>query len=171
MLRRGGGAILTDRTDLCEKLVWHTQHPHRHKRDLRLGLDNEFSLNMRMHLLAAVWANAAWDEALRQMEARQARCFKLLEVLRETGLVEEVAFKEQGIRPSFFRVSAAWKEEIREEELTEVLRSRGIETKIEPASLQPIYQKPAYRAQCDETPKATCPVAERQAGRRFYLTF
>ena len=32
MLRRGG-AILTDRTDLCEKLVWHTRHPYRHKRD------------------------------------------------------------------------------------------------------------------------------------------
>ena len=74
MLRRGGGAILTDRTDLCEKLVWHTQHPYRHKRNLQLGLDNEYSLNMRIYPLAAVWANAAWDRALRQMEARQSRC-------------------------------------------------------------------------------------------------
>ena len=77
MLRRGG-AILTDRTDLCEKLVGLTQHPYRHKRDLRLGLNNEYSLNMRIHPLAAVWANAARDRALRQMEARQSRCFELI---------------------------------------------------------------------------------------------
>jgi dTDP-4-amino-4,6-dideoxygalactose transaminase len=73
-----GGAILTDRTDLCEKLVWHTQHPYRHKRDLRLGLDNEHSLNMRMHPLAAVWANAAWDKVLERLQARQSRCFELI---------------------------------------------------------------------------------------------
>jgi len=166
-----GAAIMTDRTDLYEKLVWHTQHPDRHKCDLRLALDNEFSLNMRIHPLTAVWASAAWDRALRQMEARQSRCFKLLEVLRETGFVEEITFKEQGIHPSFFRVSAAWKEGEREEDLLGVLRSRGIEAEIEPASLQPIYQKPAYRAQYDETPNVTCPVAERQADRRFFLRF
>lgn len=73
-----GSAILTDRTDLCEKLVWHTQHPYRHKRDLRLGLDNEHSLNMRMHPLAAVWADAAWDKALERLQARQSRRFELI---------------------------------------------------------------------------------------------
>ena len=109
------------------ELVWHTQHPYRHKRNLQLGLDNEYSLNMRIHPLAAVWANAAWDRALRQMEAR-------------------------------------------EEELLAVLRSRGIEAGIKAASLEPIYRKPAYRAQYGETPKATCPVAERQADRCFSLT-
>ena len=171
-----GAAILTDRMDLYEKLVWHTQHPHRHKRDLRLSLDNEFSLNMRMHPLAAVWANAAWDRALRQMEARQSRCFELLGVLSDMALVEDIAFKERSIRPSFFRVSAAWtekarEEEAREEDLLGVLRSRGIESEVEPASLQPIYQKPAYRAQYDETPNVTCTVAERQADRRFFLRF
>ena len=101
MLRRGGVRNSTDRTDLCEKLVWHTQHPHRHKRDLRLGLDNEYSLNMRIHPLAAVWANAAWDRALRQMEARQSRCFELLGVLSDTALVEDVAFEERSIRPAY----------------------------------------------------------------------
>jgi len=48
----------------------------------------------------------------------------------QTGLVEEIAFKDQGIRPAFFRVSAAWtekarEEEVREEELLAVLRSCG----------------------------------------------
>lgn len=78
-------------------------------------------------------------------------------------------------------MSAAWKEEAwkekareeeaREEELLAVLRSRGIEAGIEAAPLEPIYRKPAYRAQHGETPKATCPVAERQADRRFSPTF
>lgn len=166
-----GGAILTDRTDLYEKLVWHAQHPNRQKRDLRLALSNEFSLNMRMHPLAAVWANAAWDEALRQMEARQSRCFELIDVLNETTFVEDVAFGEQGIRPSFFRVSAAWEDGDREEDLLEILRARGIEASVEPAPLEPIYRKPDYRAQYDESPGVTCPVAERQVDRRFCLTF
>lgn len=53
-------------------------HPYRHRRDLRLGLDNEFSLNMRMHPLAAVWANAAWDKAPERLQALQSRCFELI---------------------------------------------------------------------------------------------
>lgn len=93
-------------------------------------------------------------------------------MLSDTALIEDVAFEERGIRPAFFRVSAAWKEEAREEEaLLAVLQSRGIEAGIEAASLEPIYRKPAYRAQYGETPKATCPVAERQADRRLSLTF
>lgn len=166
-----GAAIMTDRTGLYEKLVWHAQHPHRQKRDLGLALDNEFSLNMRMHPLAAVWANAVWDEALSRLEACQSRCFELIAALNETSLVEEIGFKEGGIQPSFFRMTAAWTEEEREEELLDVLRSRGIEARIEPASLQPIYQKPAYRAQYDYQEGAPCSVAERQADRRFCLTF
>lgn len=166
-----GAAIMTDRSDLYEKLVWHAQHPHRQKRDLRLALDNEFSLNMRMHPLAAVWANAVWDEALRRLEARQSRCFELIAALNETSLVEEIGFKERGLLPSFFRVTAAWMEEEREEDLLDVLQSRGIEARIEPASLEPIYQNPAYQAQYDESPNVTCPVAERQADRRFCLRF
>lgn len=96
-------------------------------------------------------------------------------VLSDTALVEDITFEERGIRPAFFRVLVAWKEEAREEEAREeellaVLRSREIEAGIEAASLEPIYRKPAYRAQYGETPKATCPVAERQADRRFSLT-
>lgn len=96
-------------------------------------------------------------------------------VLSDRALVEDITFEERGIRPAFFRVSAAWKEEAREEEAREeellaVLRSRGIEAGIEAASLEPIYRKPAYRAQHGETPKATCPVSERQADRCFSLT-
>ena len=73
-----GGAILIDHTDFCEKLVWHTRHPYRHKRDLHLSLDNEYSLNTRIHPLAAVWTNAAWDKALERLQARQSRCFELI---------------------------------------------------------------------------------------------
>jgi hypothetical protein len=105
-------------------------------------------------------------------------------VLSDRALVEDITFEERGIRPAFFRVSAAWKEKTRKEKVREeeareeeareelaVLRARGIEAGIEAAPLEPIYRKPAYRAQHGETPKATCPVAERQADRRFFLTF
>ena len=102
-------------------------------------------------------------------------------VLSDTALVEDITFEERGIRPAFFRVLVAWKEEARkekareeearEEELLAVLRSRGIKAGIEAAPLEPIYRKPAYRAQYGETLKATCPVAERQADRRFSPTF
>ena len=102
-------------------------------------------------------------------------------MLSDRALVKDIAFEERGIRPAFFRVLVAWKEEARKEKAREeeareevllaVLRSRGIEAGIEAASLEPIYRKPAYRAQHGGTPKATCPVAERQADRRFFLTF
>ena len=101
-------------------------------------------------------------------------------MLSDTAFVKDITFKERSIQPAFFRVLVAWKEEARkekareeearEEELLAVLRSRGIEAGIEAASLEPIYRKPAYRAQYDEMPKATCPVAERQADRCFSLT-
>lgn len=168
-----GAAIITDRTDLYEKLVWHTQHPHRQKRDLRLSLSNEFSLNMRMHPLAAAWANAAWDEALKRLRGLQARCFDLIGALNETGLVEEMPFEEQGIIPSFFRVSAAWSNRVREERageeaLLEALAAVGIEARIEPATLQPLYQQPAYRTQYEDTGVERCVVAEQQAECRFF---
>ena len=107
-------------------------------------------------------------------------------VLSDTAFVKDITFKERSIQPAFFRVLVAWKEEARkekareeeareeearEEELLAVLQSRGIEAGIEAASLEPIYRKPAYRAQYDEMPKATCPVSERQADRRFFLRF
>ena len=40
-------------------------------------------------------------------------------VLSDTALVEDITFEERGIRPAFFRVLVAWKEEARKEKARE----------------------------------------------------
>lgn len=59
-----GGAIITDNTQLYNKLVSICQHPHRQERDLGIGMSNEFALNGRMHPLAAKMANNVFDDCL-----------------------------------------------------------------------------------------------------------
>jgi dTDP-4-amino-4,6-dideoxygalactose transaminase len=68
-----GGAVLTNRRDIYERVVWHTQHPYRQRRDLGLHLVNPFAINMRMHPATA-------DLATRELSGMQKR----IAVHRET---------------------------------------------------------------------------------------
>ncbi len=166
-----GGAILTNHPDLYQKLVWYTQHPSRQRRDLGLGLDNEFALNGRIHPWAAAWLLAHWDEALERVRARQSWGLQMVEALNLTALVEPLEFHRQGVESSFYRLTAAWRADSDEARLLGELRPVDQQLKISPPPVRLIYRQPAFLAQYGRRLRRPphCPVAELQAGRRFYL--
>jgi dTDP-4-amino-4,6-dideoxygalactose transaminase len=50
--------------ELYERVIFHTQHPNRCKRDAPVFPQNQFALNFRMHPLAANILLSEFDEAL-----------------------------------------------------------------------------------------------------------
>ena len=164
-----GGAVLTNHSDLYEKLVWWTQHPHRQHRDLGLSLDNEFALNGRIHPWAARTALSTLTTSLEEVRARQRECFEILDVLNATGLTEPVRFRKSNIEPAFFRLTAAWKGAPRPDVLQALLQRRGFAGELLPAPVRLIYRQAAFLSQYGRRmPRAPrCPVAARQALRRF----
>jgi dTDP-4-amino-4,6-dideoxygalactose transaminase len=166
-----GGAILTNHAALYEKLIWYTQHPARQRRDLGLGLDNEFALNGRIHPLAAAWAETAFEDSLRRLWEHQRRCLELIEALNATGTTELIEFRRQNIEPSFFRLTAAWRDRPDEERLRQELATAGFGVEVVPPPVRLIYRQPAFQAQYARRlrKQPRCPQAERQAEVRFCL--
>lgn len=162
-----GGAVLTNHSDVYEKLLWYTQHPERQRRELGLGLWNEFGINARIHPLAAVRANAGFDHALAALEKRRRHCFELIELMSESGLVEPARFRQCGILPSFFRLTAAWSKTPAPERLVRFLAARGVRATIHPAPVRLIHHQPAFLIQFGSPETAECPKAERQERQRF----
>jgi len=165
-----GGAILTNNEELYYKLLWWTQHPMRQKLEIGLDLDNEFAINGRIHPLAAVWANAMFAESLESVVKRQVKCFELIDVLNEIGLTDRIDFQELEIMPSFFRMSATWKDESQDDTLLKALGDRGFSVGLEAPTVRLIYQQPAFLAQYgDLNCLASCPKAESYANRQICL--
>jgi perosamine synthetase len=165
-----GGAVLTDNFEIYQKLLWWTQHPMRQRRDLGLDLDNEFAINCRIHPLAAVWADAIFEEALEAINEHRSRSFAQIDALNEIGLNESISFQEQDILPSFFRISGAWKGEAKDDDLLKALGDRGFSMQLEPCSIRLIYQQSAFLARSDNFHNVeSCPQAESQSERRIYF--
>lgn len=166
-----GGAIITNNTELYQKLIWHTQHPYRQQRELGLHLWNEFALNARIHPLAAVWANATFKTSLQSLKAWQEECFALIEVLNRSSLTAPIEFEQQSVAPSFFRLTAAWKGRPQEARLLETLKQHNSRVAIVPSPVTLLYEQASFLAQyrrrfCLPFP---CVNAARQAARRFCL--
>jgi dTDP-4-amino-4,6-dideoxygalactose transaminase len=166
-----GGAVITDNTALYEKLVWHTQHPQRQQRDLGLTLLNEFAINARIHPLAAIWANAVFDEAIAKLRLHQNDCGALIACLNATGLIEPIDFAPRNIEPSFFRLTASWKRCANPTRLLPKLRSIEPSIRIEPPPVALLHRQPAFVAQFGNlvVGAPACLIAEDQARRRFSL--
>lgn len=166
-----GGAIITDNSDLYDKLVWWTQHPYRQHRDLGLDTDNEFGLNGRMHPCAALYAATAFAGCLQEVKVRRERSHEILEILNMSKLVEPLSYRRRNIEPSFSRLTAAWKGAPHPQKLLPLLRNQGIEAEVLPVPVRLIYEQPAFLAQYGREMASTprCPVADRQAAKRFAL--
>lgn len=166
-----GGAILTNNSDLFEKLVWMGAHPNRQRRDLGLRLYNELAFNCRPHPIAAIWANSVFEESLRRLRARQAFCFRVIAALNSIGLTEPIEFQTRNIVPAFFRLTAAWRNR-NARRLIEALKASGFEMRIEPAPIRLIYKQPEFIAQYGLYAKTgrPCPEAELQVRKRFSLS-
>jgi len=167
-----GGAILTNNTDLYNKLLWFTQHPLRQRRELGLELDNEFGLNARIHPLAAIWANTVFDESLRRVAEKRNKWLELATALNTIGMTDKIDYASKSIEPSFFRFTAAWKKRAESDGLEEALMKYGYDSRTEPIPLRLIYRQAAFVAQQGRRigkKPAVCPNAEAQVDKRFCL--
>ncbi len=167
-----GGAVLTNNSDLYQKLIWFTQHTGRQKKELGLNVTNELALNARIHPMAALWANAVFLESLKALKSYQSECFAIIDLLNSIGLTEKIAFKEHNIAPSFFRLTAAWRAKPKPSKLIEELRYNGFSARLETLPVRLLYRQPAFIAQYQKNVKVVynCPQAEKQIRKRFCLT-
>ena len=168
-----GGAVITNHSDLYEKLVWWTQHPYRQHRDLGLRVENEFGLNGRIHPCAAIKANAQFSDCLEKVAERRRQGFEILDDLNHSGLTEPLHFRKRAIEPAFFRLTAAWTGTPKSGALRTRLRQLGFEAEFAPSPARLIYRQGAFLAQYEGLLQSVprCPVAERQAKRRFAVSF
>lgn len=165
-----GGAIVTDNTELYEKLVFWSQHPLRQRRELGLHLDNEFAFNARISPLSAVWANAMFDFSLENLKLHQEKCQNLVDTVNNSGLTKQINLKKRGIESTFFRIPATWKNDSRESELTSFLASQNIRAKIESLPVRLLYQQPFLQTQkrLYSIPLG-CPIAEKSLNDCFVI--
>ena len=164
-----GGAALTNDADLYARLLWLTQHPYRQRRELGLHEFNEFALNFRIHPLAAVWANADFDPALKRLRSRQKRMSALAHALDRSGLTAPTRFSVKDIRPSWGRMTAAWSAKPQTAGLLAFLRAESISARLGPARLEVVYRQGAYLAHWPSRPRGRCPEAETQSRIRFEI--
>jgi dTDP-4-amino-4,6-dideoxygalactose transaminase len=164
-----GGAILTNHSELYEKLLWHTQHPERQRRELSLALWNEFAVNARIHPIAAVWASVAFEASLNALSERRQWCFEVIDLLNASGKVEPIEFRKRHIAPSFYRLTASWKAKPFSAKLCTWLLANGTSARIEPSPVRLIYQQPAFQARYEPAEKPCCPTAEHQERTRFCI--
>lgn len=76
-----GGAIITDNTEIYERLLSTCQHAHRQDRDLGIGRSHEFALNGRMHPIAALLACECFEVGLSAIQKKRGIYLKALSVL------------------------------------------------------------------------------------------
>jgi len=166
-----GGTIVTDNTELYEKLIFYSQHPFRQKRELGLAIVNEFGVNGRIHPLAAIWANAVFEDSLKKLKIYQNECLEVLDCLNKSGLIEPADFREKDILPSFFRLTVELKRNSDEQKIKTYLAEQGIGAKTASVPISLIYQNAAFLAQYKKQfslPKP-CLVAESQFKQRIGL--
>lgn len=165
-----GGAILTDNIEIYQKLLWWTQHPMRQKRELSLNLDNEFAINCRIHPLSAVWADAIFIESLDAVNENRSKSFAIIDALNSFGLTEPIDFHEQGISPSFFRLSTAWKKNDRSSDLIRYFINEKISVRIEQSFLELIYSHLSITEKfVFHKNYFLCPHAENQVKKRIFI--
>lgn len=166
-----GGALLTDDREIYERLLFFTQHPLRQRRELGVAIDNEFGFNGRIHPLAAVWAMAALDRALQELEIHRERTMRVIEELNETQMFEPVELP-RSVEPTFFRLTVARRKKEVAEGLQTRLRNHGLQVGVTPLPLRLLYAQASFLAQYGRrwTPHDRCSAAEEQWARRVCIT-
>jgi perosamine synthetase len=162
-----GGAVLTNDRHLYERLVWHGQHPYRQRATLRLSTWNEMALNARIHPLAAIWANATFEEGMRGLVGHRRRAFTLLDALDAAGHTEPLPWRTRRMEPAFFRVSLALRR-LRSVRQVLALAGRRGRRVLQDRPLAFVSETPAFVAAWGRDPVASvCPTAADQVRRRL----
>lgn len=158
-----GGMVVTPDAEAFEKLVWHTQHTNRQLRDVPGMPVNELAMNLRIHPLAAVWAEASFENALAGVVEHRETCLQVLGILAREGLLMS-EIPEEWIKPSFHRLifELRWGSE----RVEMFLRENGYMYKVYPPPItELIYHHRTYRQisqACGWGIPNPCPVAESQ---------
>jgi perosamine synthetase len=156
-----GAVVLTRHREVYERLLWHTQHPCRQRRELGLHLFNEFSLNFRIHPLAATWANAAFEPSLQNIRVTQGYWLGVLSVLEHDGLIECYGYSKNRICPSFFRAVVRLRGNVKVADIRTHVAKSGLKIDAQPLTLLPVYRNPSALAQYERHFLAhCCPNAE-----------
>lgn len=163
-----GGAILTNHSGLYDRMLWISQHPERQKREIGLHATNEIGINGRMHPAVARLALRRFDAAQEAVLKRQRVFGDVAMALAETGLVRPMKWLRSRIQPSFYRLNMAWLAEPEPHALSASLAALGWRGCVSQDPVRLIYQQPSFPALSGNDSKVTpCPVAEREAPRRF----
>lgn len=162
-----GGAVLTNRRDIYERLIWVSQHPYRQKRELGLHRVNEFAINGRLHPNVARLVLAK----LGKVDARLARHRRRVRTLLR-GLAGCAQFDVPGIPggadPSWLRVTAR----VRHGAIkgaTQWVDDRLPSWSVDPLPVTPLYLQAGERDALYGD-AAVCPVAEREWQARVCFT-
>lgn len=166
-----GGVVVTRHQELLNRLVWATQHPLRQLRDVPDRPVNELALNLRLHSVSAVWADASFEDALAFVARRREASQKVLAVLGGEGMSKTKPPDGVGVRSSFHRLTF---EPTGDPSALEALlsrRGRGCRL-CRPPIVEPIYRQAAYTelALSHRWPRPKrCRVAEEQGRLRRSL--
>lgn len=156
-----GGAILTNRRDIYERVVWHTQHTYRQRRDLGLHLENPFAINMRMHPATADLARHALVGLRARMATHAATVAQAQRIIEETGAGICIPRNNTATRPSYFRLPVRLKSPVAD--VVAALRLGGIVASVDPEPPTMFYRHPVFRSEYRRQLRVprVCDVAER----------
>jgi len=122
-----GGAVLTDDSNLYEKLIWVSQHPARQKKHFGLSDYNEYSpINGRINPLAAIVLNELFEDYQNKITAYQAKCFDAVTQLNKQGLI---AVPQQLIEPNnstYFNLQFRIPEKVKINEIDFYLKNNAL---------------------------------------------
>ncbi len=167
-----GGAIITDDRDIYKRIIWSSQHADRQKKELGIGVFNEFAYNARPHPLGVIWANANLTASLTRTRKEQIDRVDAIKGLTRAGLIYKTALSKRGTLPSFFSFPIQPAARVAAETIQEWLRTYGCPAEIVPLPAGVIYNDPMFRAQYRRrfSVPAPCPVSEgitRFVGLKF----
>ena len=91
-----GGAIITNNSELYQKLVSICQHPHRQERDCGIGFSSELALNGRIHPIAAIIANETFESGLQELKQKRKGMIDVLDCLSRLKFVSSILNQDGG---------------------------------------------------------------------------
>lgn len=91
-----GGAIITNNSELYQKLVSICQHPHRQERDCGIGFSSELALNGRIHPIAAIIANETFESGLQELKQKRKGMIDVLDCLSRLESVSCILNQDEG---------------------------------------------------------------------------
>jgi len=171
-LYAGEGALLvTPHEHLYQTLVAGTQHPMRMQRDVEPHRVSEFGLNLRINPLAAVVAEATFEEALNALAEHRERAQQILALLKTGGFIKQAPAQET-LNGAAFQPLTVEPHNERTCLIKSYLQNHGYNCEVGRAGVKkPLYHHEAYQkiARARQWSMPTCTIAEQQAANRLAL--